>query len=110
MRWVVVLIALVGATTARADDLPGTRPLDTPGDLAARMVEGMEKYLMRETAASVERRQQRWKPDYSSRKAAEQSLEPNRQRLKKALGVVDPRVPVIEVEYVATTGQPSVVA
>src|SRR5207253_1835587 len=49
-------------------------------------------------------------PDYSSAEAYTQSVQPNRERLKKLLGVVDARVPFTALEYVATTGQPALVA
>src|SRR5262249_9592831 len=58
--------AVPAARPLRAEPLPGTKPLEEKGDLALLMVEGMHKYLDRETAASVERRKERWKPDFSS--------------------------------------------
>src|SRR5205807_862628 len=45
----------LGTGAARAEPLPGTRPLTGEGDLAARMVEGIDKYLMRELGASAEK-------------------------------------------------------
>jgi hypothetical protein len=94
----------------KAEPLPDTRPLDTPGDLAEQMLAGIDKYLMRELAASVEKRKQYWKPDYSSPEAYTKSVEPNRERLRHILGVVDKRVSPIEMELVATTSTPSLVA
>ena len=41
---------------AATEPLPDTKPLTEEGDLAAKMVEGIDKYLMRELAASVEKR------------------------------------------------------
>src|SRR6476661_8378541 len=78
----------------RADPLPGTQPLTFTGDPAAAMVAGLHKYLDRETAAAVERRKQFWKPDFSTtREGFARSIQPNRERLKKVLGVVDQRLP-----------------
>jgi dienelactone hydrolase len=74
------------------------------------MVAGIHKYLDRELAASVHRRQQFWKPDYSSAAAYRRSIQPNRARLRKVLGIVDKRSPVKELELVATTSQPALVA
>src|SRR3954453_20071846 len=88
----VVLLFLFETASLRAEPLPGTAPLTREGDLAAQMVEGIDKYLMRETAASVERRKQYWKPDFSSPEAYAKSVQPNRERLKKILGVVDQRI------------------
>src|SRR5919197_769759 len=94
---------LICNATAAAQPLPGTQPLTAEGDLAAQMVAGIDKYLTRELAASVEKRKAFWKPDYSSPEAYVKSVQPNRERLKKILGVVEPRLPVAELEYVATT-------
>src|SRR5262249_4674106 len=77
------------------------------GDLAAQMVAGIDKYLTRELAASVAKRKQFWKQDFSSPEAYARSVEPNRQRLRKILGVIDERLPVKDLEYVATTSQPA---
>src|SRR4051812_38706676 len=87
-------LLLTLAVPLHADPLPGTKPLTTEGDLAAQMVAGIDKYLMRELEASVEKRKECWKRDFSSPEAYTKSLEPNRERLKKILGVVDARVPV----------------
>src|SRR3954453_21537285 len=89
----VVLLFLFETASLRAEPLPGTKPLTREGDLAAQMVEGIDKYLMREIAASVERREEHWKVDYSSPEAYQKSIKPNRDRLKKILGVVEARVP-----------------
>src|SRR5262245_30072408 len=99
-RFVLAVGVTLGlACAARADEgmpLAGTEPLAAKGDLAAEMVAGIDRYLMRELAASVERRQAHWKPDCSSPAAYAKSVQPNRERLRKALGVVDPRVPFSE--------------
>src|SRR5215471_20898678 len=92
-----------------AEPLPGTKPLTMEGDLAAQMVAGIDKYLMRELAASVEKRKQFWKPNFSSPENYAKSVQPNRERLKKIIGVVDQRLPP-KMEYVATTDTPALVA
>src|ERR1700722_18889754 len=50
-------------TVEAGEPLPDTKPLTDEGDLAAKMVEGIDKYLLRELAASVEKRKAYWKPD-----------------------------------------------
>src|SRR5438445_4572393 len=110
MRFLLTLIAACGyASRAFADPIPNTQPLTFTGDPAAAMVAGLHKYLDRETAASVEKRKQFWKPDFSSPEAYAKSVGPHRERLKKILGVVDQRLPV-KMEYMATTDTPSLVA
>jgi dienelactone hydrolase len=108
-RSVMLLLALAGSSAA-AEPLSGTEPLTIEGDLAAQMVAGIDKYLMRELAASVEKRKELWKLDRSSPAAYVQSVQPHRERLKKILGVTDRLLPVKDLEYVATTEQPALVA
>jgi dienelactone hydrolase len=105
----VLLFSLLLAPSLRADPLPNTKPLTDEGDLAAQMVEGIDKYLMRALTDSVKQRKQYWKPDFSSAEAYTKSVEPNRQRLRKILGVVDPRVPA-KLEYISTSDTPALVA
>jgi dienelactone hydrolase len=93
-----------------ADPLPDTKPLTLEGDPAAKMVEGIHKYLDRELAGSVAKRKQYWKLDFSSSDAYVKSVQPQRERLARILGVVDPRIPIKALEYVATTADGSLVA
>jgi len=92
-----------------AEPLPNTKPLTIEGNLSAKQVEGMHKYLDRAIAASVKERAKFWKPDYSSPEKYLKSIEPNRERLRKYLGVVDKRLPP-NLEYVGGPDQPSLVA
>ncbi len=109
-RLLLALSLLAVAAPARAEPLPGTKPLTREGDLAAQMVAGIDKSLMRELAASVKKRAAFWKPDLSSAEAYEKSVRPNRERLKAILGVVDRRVSPVEMEYVVPVGGPPLVA
>jgi dienelactone hydrolase len=104
-------ILLGGAGFARSQSpFPGTKPLTMEGDLSAQMVAGIDKFLMREIKKSVSLRKQYWNRDASSPEAWEKSLEPNRARLRKILGVVDERLPVTALEYVGDTATPAMVA
>ncbi|MBX9789501.1 MAG: dienelactone hydrolase family protein [Pirellulales bacterium] len=91
------LLAITSAV-ARADEvkpgepLPGTAQLTAEGDLAAQMVDGIDRFLLRETELSVERRARHWQRDTSSVEAYEKSIAANRARLTKIIGVVDERV------------------
>ena len=67
-----------------AQPLPGTEPLTMKGDLAAQMVEGIGRFLTKETSAALARREERWKRDFSSREAYENSLAPNRHRFRQS--------------------------
>jgi dienelactone hydrolase len=74
------------------------------------MKAGMEKFLRRELDRSVEARKTLWKRDFSSRQAYEKSVEPNRERFRRYIGAVDPRVKVEALEFVGSTVHPSEVA
>ncbi len=107
----LLLVSLTAAaeTETEPDRLPNTQPLTWDGDIAARMVAGVDKFLLDEIEKSVERRTAHWKRDVSSPEAYEKSLEPNRRRLAHILGVRDERVPFDAPELVATTSQPALV-
>jgi dienelactone hydrolase len=100
-RVVLLSSLMVVAVVTRAEPLAGTAPLTAEGDLGLQMVEGIDRFLMRQTAEAVGRRGQYWNRD---------SIEPNRQRLAKILGVVDQRVPFDAPELISTTGQGAMVA
>ena len=93
-----------------AQPLPGTEPLTTQGDLAAQMVEGIDRFLTRQTSDALARREENWKRDFSSREAYENSLAPNRQRLRDLIGIVDSKRLTDGFVLDATTERPSLVA
>jgi len=87
--------------------LPGTRPLEMRGDLAARMVAGLRNFLLKQIDASVASREKLWRLDPSSREAYERSVAPNRQRFRTYIGATDPRVRFDAIELIATTATPA---
>jgi dienelactone hydrolase len=101
-------LLIVARAGLRADSLPDTKPLTQNGDSAAQMVAGMDRYLMRELAASREKRQTLWKLDLSSAEAYARSLEPHRAHLRHILGIVDVRAPAPKLEHISTTTDPVV--
>ena len=106
VMWLTVSECLAADPPAQ---LPGTQPLTMEGDIAAQMVEGVDRFLLRELELSIGRREKFWKRDFSSPEAYNKSIEPNRQRLAKILGVVDQRVPFDAPELIATTKQSALV-
>lgn len=95
------------SAAADATPLPNTAQLDWEGDLASRMVEGVDQFLLTEIEASVEKRAARWKRDASSPEAYAKSVEPNRERLAKILGIPrDARPEKPDFEYVDWTPEP----
>ena len=75
--------------------LPGTQLLDWDGDLSERMMDGAHRFVERKIGESIAQRPKYWKRDVSSREAYGQSVEPNRARFRKIIGLVDERVPVV---------------
>lgn len=111
----VVISTLILAAPTLAQPLPGTDPLTIQGDLADQMVTGIDRYLTRALAASRDRRNEYWMPDHRSDGRTDtnnytKSIKRNRERLAHILGVVDKRLPVRELEYVATTNAGALVA
>jgi dienelactone hydrolase len=110
----VMLLSIVQASIGAGEDaeavpLPGTEPLTAHGDLAADMVAGIGRFLDRELAASVERRQEFWDRDLSSHAAYVESVAPNRDRFRTIIGIVDDRMPPTMVPIAAVT-EPAILA
>ena len=83
--------------------LHGTDLLTLDGDLAAQMVEVLDGYVTDAVASSIEKRGTLWHRDYSSHSAYTESIEPNRERLRKQIGCLDERLPIEALNYVAST-------
>ena len=77
----------------QAPTLPGTQALTWEGDLSERMMDGAHRFVERKIEQSIQNRAQYWKRDLASPAIYEKSVEPNRQRFTRIIGVVDPRVP-----------------
>ena len=89
--FIVPLALMLVDVDAGAQSLPGTEPLTMQGDLAAQMVSGIDRFLERELEASVARRAAHWQRDFSSHEDYVKSVEANRERFERIIGVVDPR-------------------
>lgn len=96
-------------TVPDAYALPGTQPLTWEGSFPERIMDGAHRYVERKIAESIEARQKYWNRDLSSRAAYEKSVEPNRGRFLKQIGVVDAR-PAIAMERFGDDDNPSLVA
>src|SRR5689334_17835819 len=110
-----IAILCVGAAAltpraACADPLPGTKPLAIEGPLDVIMVDGIDRFALREIAAGIEGRVAFWNRDYSSCNAYENSIAPNREHLRTILGVVEPRVEPKGIELVGSNFQSPLVA
>ncbi len=90
--------------------LPGTEPLSVQGDLSEQMVNGIHKYLDRESTNSVAGRAALWHRDFSSAAAYEASVASNRAHLRRIIGAVDRRLAVKALDLVASTEAPAELA
>ncbi len=98
------------ASGASPDHLPGTEPLTMQGDIAAQMVDGIQRYLARQTATSMEKRGTLWNRDDSSPTAYESSVAPQRERFRTIIGLIDPRISFSAPQLEITLGGPPLVA
>lgn len=104
---VCLLSAAFAASTSAVEPLPGTDPLELEGDLADHMVRGIDRFLLKQIEASVAARARHWHRDFSSAEKYNESVAPNRARLAKIIGAVDPRVPITGLELITTTDHPA---
>lgn len=107
-----IVAGLSLATLALAADvapLPGTKPLTLEGDIASILVDGVDRFLLKEIDRSIDRSAAHWQRDTSSAEAYEKSIEPNRRRLAHILGVRDARVPFEAPELTAAVDRPALV-
>ena len=88
----------------------GTTPLTIEGDLASQMVDGIDRFLLKEIETTAATRAERFKVDTSSPEAYEASLKPHREKLAKRLGIRDARLPFVAPEIIVNVGGESVIA
>ncbi|WP_439581588.1 dienelactone hydrolase family protein [Dyadobacter bucti] len=67
--------------------LPGSDPLAFDKDLSYTLLNEAHGFADKKMAESAQKRGQYWKRDFTSRSAYETSVEPNRKRLRKAIGI-----------------------
>lgn len=91
------------------EPLKGTKELTLEGDIASSLVDGVDRFLLREIAGSTEKRGKYWHRDLSSRENYDKSVMENRQRLAKYIGAVDARETNEGLELVGTNEQSALV-
>ena len=111
--WFVVLSASI--LHAAGPLLHGTRPLSLSKPLDVVMVDGINRFCLRELAASPERRRAAWRGDFSTPDRLTKNLAPKRERFRGIIGAVDPRLTAgeesrLDFELLARLEQDSVVA
>ncbi len=104
-------LCLRSAGSAEAPQtLADTEPLEWTGDIPSRMIDGIDRFLLRRLDESKSLRERHWHRDGSSPSAWQTSMEPNRNRLAHILGVRDPRAEFDTLELVATIKRPALLA
>jgi cephalosporin-C deacetylase-like acetyl esterase len=63
------------------------------------MIDGLDRFCLRELAGSPARREKMWNRDYSSTEAYEKSIAPNRERFREYIGAVDKRASELSPGY-----------
>ncbi len=107
LTWVLMPPGLEPPVWSGADEiLPGTQPLTWDGDLSVKMMDGAHAFVERKIAETRTTRPLFWNRDFASPDAYEKSIAPNREELKRILGVVDPRVPAV-MEYFGDDDHPA---
>jgi dienelactone hydrolase len=112
-RHAVLLLATLLCQPLLAQDaqpLPGTKPLEGNEGLSEQMVAGIGRFLLRQTERAASQRGRLWRRDFASPQAYEESIQTNRESLRKMIGAVDPRLAVNALEFVASSAQPAQLA
>lgn len=89
--------------------LAGTEKLTWEDDIASRLVAGVDRFLLRKLEESIAARSTHWKRDPSSPERYAASVQENRARLSRILGLRDSRVPFDDPELMATVGRSALV-
>jgi dienelactone hydrolase len=110
----VLVLLLAGSSLSTfaaepASVLPDTKPLTVEGDLSAKMLEGLHRFVERKIDEAPKRRAKLWQRDPQSPEAYQKSLLSNRERFQRIIGVVDERVPVA-MERFGDDDNPALVA
>lgn len=89
--------------------LPNTQPLTMTGDIASQLVDGADRFLLREIENAEKNREKFWKRDYSSPDAYNAALESNRELLKSRIGLRDTRPQNTEPRFASSPSRSSLV-
>ena len=92
-RHIIFAVVFLLVSALHAEPLPNTSPLKWPeDDLSERMMNGAHAFVERQIEESLGKRKGHWDYDLSSAEAYVKSIEPNRARFRKMIGVVDERM------------------
>ena len=103
-------LVLAASASASAQIPVNTSPLETDGDMASLMVDGIDRFLLNQIEDAKVTRSRFWNYGTATKEAFNLSIQPNRERLAHMLGVRDARIPFPAPELVATVEQPGLIA
>ena len=89
--------------------LAGTKLLTREGDIASQLISAADVFLLRQIDQSKSQRARHWHRDLATPAAYQDSIEPNRQQLRKMLGLRDSRNRLSALTLQATTEQSALV-
>ena len=112
MFWIgtVWILTAVPSVAQEVHGPTETVSLTIEGDLASQMVDGIDRFLLKQIEADAASRAERFTVDTSSPEAYEASLKPHREKLARCLGIRDARMPFASPEIIAGVGSDSVIA
>lgn len=90
--------------------LAGTRPLEMDDDIASKLVDGVDRFLLQQTELAAQQRETFWQRDTKSDAAYEKSIAEKRAKLGHLLGVRDPRHETIQFQRSTAIDQPAILA
>lgn len=103
MHRLVLVLTILCSTIVQAQErpatLPGTQPLIAEKPLDVLMVEGIDRFCLKEIDRARDQREALWKRDYSSGDAYAASIAPYRDKLRTIIGAVDTRVAPTRFEF-----------
>ena len=112
-----VLVLFFAPSTLWAVDevLAGTRPLVARRPLDELMVDGINRFCLRELATAAAHRNEVWSRDYTNPARYATSVMPHRKRFREVIGGVDRRLTDLhpnrhQFEFLETLGRSSVIA
>lgn len=94
----------------KVEPLPGTDPLDWSEDIASRMIDCIDGFLLRQTTRIQRLRQQTWESALSGKDWPAEWLRTKRERLAQILGVKESRVNPVQMSILSPPGADPAIA
>lgn len=101
-----LLIQSLSAGLAYSQQMSNTKPLTLEGDIASHLVDGADRFLLKQLESTIAARARYWNRDTSSIEAYNKSIAANRERLAEITGVVDDRKSFADLDILARTDGP----